>query len=494
MASNSKRILDSVHGYIKIRKLLFQYIIDTPNFQRLRRIEQTSARSLFPCAHHDRFVHSLGVFHLGMKIIAALENTVECKTFPDKQRIVRSYSIACLLHDVGHAPFSHTFEKFFDNQQHCLIDMLKQEVNVPDFSTDADFYLSEAAPHEMMSAYVTLRVYKTFLVRFGMDPELVVRMIIGCRYKVDETRHSLENAFIDLIHGDIIDADGLDYVCRDAWASGYSTAQVDIDRLIESIRIVKDNNQQYQVCYTPKALNEIEAVLGVKTFQQTNVITHHTVVYEQHLLIKAMEAAAMYHFNIPETDEEVVRDDALSRLCDVDAMLGNVTLPRHSIPFSYPMDDDFVSLMKYVCDDKYVRQWLSRQYDLKPLWKSKAEFYQLFPILINAKITKQFWLFSKSCKDYIARQTGISPVDIWILDAQDKYKGSNASKVKLLVNKEIVPYTQLFPNDKNSFKPDIQPFFYIYVPKKLPVHVSVNSIISDLKTMVNQFAYTPIRH
>jgi len=67
-----KRILDSVHGYIRIEEKYIKNVIDTEYFQRLRRIEQTSTRSLFPSARHDRFIHSLGVFHLGSKIVENL--------------------------------------------------------------------------------------------------------------------------------------------------------------------------------------------------------------------------------------------------------------------------------------------------------------------------------------------------------------------------------------------------------------------------------------
>ena len=64
-AEKNKLFRDSIHGYIEIPEVIVSEIIDTPVFQRLRRIEQTSMRALYPSAHHDRFVHSLGVFHLG---------------------------------------------------------------------------------------------------------------------------------------------------------------------------------------------------------------------------------------------------------------------------------------------------------------------------------------------------------------------------------------------------------------------------------------------
>lgn len=72
---------------------------------------------------------------------------------------------------------------------------------------------------------------------------------------------------IELIHGDMIDADGLDYVCRDVWAGGYRNFTIDIDRLINSIEIVYNNTSGYSVAYNAKALNEIETVLNIKNFQ-----------------------------------------------------------------------------------------------------------------------------------------------------------------------------------------------------------------------------------
>lgn len=157
------------------------------------------------------------------------------------------------------------------------------------------------------------------------------------------------------------------------------------------------------------------------------------------------------------------------------------------------MDDDFVSLMKYIPNDRYVKQWLSRQYDLKPLWKSKAEFYEYFPLLTKSNYTKQFWLFGDDCKKYICEQLAVSPLDVWILDAQDKYKGNNASKVKMLVNGKVVDYTELFPNDKNSFVPNIQPFFYIYVPKTIS-REKIDNLITKLKKKVNEFALPSFRN
>ena len=65
---NVKVFRDTIHGYIEIEKDIVSSIIDTALFQRLRRIEQTSMRCLYPAARHDRFIHSIGTFHLAKKI------------------------------------------------------------------------------------------------------------------------------------------------------------------------------------------------------------------------------------------------------------------------------------------------------------------------------------------------------------------------------------------------------------------------------------------
>lgn len=112
-----KLIKDNVHEYIYVDEQYFD-IIDTAVFQRLKNIKQTSYTSLYPSSTHDRFTHSLGTYHLGKQVIAELWNNIGNSLelpFSDeeKESITFSFEMACLLHDVGHAPFSHTGENFY---------------------------------------------------------------------------------------------------------------------------------------------------------------------------------------------------------------------------------------------------------------------------------------------------------------------------------------------------------------------------------------------
>ena len=108
----TKLIRDSVHGYIEVPEIIMQKIVDTSIFQRLRQIEQTSMRTLYPSAHHDRFVHSIGVYHLGKKAIDGLINNIkDDEIYTANKDFWQEYGLcfqlACLLHDCGHAPMSH---------------------------------------------------------------------------------------------------------------------------------------------------------------------------------------------------------------------------------------------------------------------------------------------------------------------------------------------------------------------------------------------------
>ena len=89
-----KRIKDSIHGVLKIDEWMIK-ILDTPQFQRLRRVKQLGFADLvYPGANHTRFEHSLGVMHI-------------CRVLKDRLELDDVVLVAALLHDIGHAPFSH---------------------------------------------------------------------------------------------------------------------------------------------------------------------------------------------------------------------------------------------------------------------------------------------------------------------------------------------------------------------------------------------------
>lgn len=118
--SSSRTYHDPLHGAITLNRpqpdeALLIRLIDTPEFQRLRRIRQLGAASLtFHGAESSRFTHSLGVMAIARRAMdrLILDN-------PELQPYRATVLCAALLHDLGHGPFSHTCEEIFNIHHEC---------------------------------------------------------------------------------------------------------------------------------------------------------------------------------------------------------------------------------------------------------------------------------------------------------------------------------------------------------------------------------------
>lgn len=458
-----KRILDTVHGYIMVEDHYIKHIIDTQPFQRLRRVEQTSIRSVYPSARHDRFIHSLGVYHIGSLIVEHLKKEAKAnKNWGETETtlgvIYDSYLAACLLHDVGHAPFSHSFERYF-GQKNNLAENLISEIKDEEFKTDLNVLMGLDEPnfHEFMSAIVSVMEFSDALKRINIDTELVARMIIGNTYRKKEETHQIQNCFISLLHGNIIDADRLDYACRDVWASGYSTSSIDLRRLISALHIKKDKNNKYVVCFESNSLNEIEGLLNVKDFQVRYVINHHTVSYDQWLLDNAARTMALKFF--PEEKDDTDGELALRNIITKDSVVGETELLDGKIVISNISDDDLVFLMKQDKNPFYV-QWSSRQYTHFPLWKSRDEFFHFFKVE-NREMEIRQPRFEEVVKP-ILEKNGINDSDIIVTEAVFKPRVKMDS-LSIMISNEVVKYTEIYPESDN--KNINKYFYYVFIPK-----------------------------
>ena len=441
---------------------LIKNIIDTPAFQRLRRIEQTSIRSVYPSARHDRFIHSLGVYHIGSLIVDHLRKEEEAndywgETANNMSVIYNSYLVACLLHDVGHAPFSHTFEHYY-GQKKELAKILENEVNTENFKNDLQYVreLDEPNFHEYVSAYIAHHEFGEAISRLYLDSEFIVRMITGIFYVADKDNHQIHNCFISLLHGKVIDADRLDYACRDVWASGYSTSSIDLRRLVSALHIMRNDEKDYVVCFEANSLHEIEGVLNVKDFQMRYVINHHVVNHEQWLLRQAAEKLALRLF--PEEKNEY---DALGKIINLNALTDEIKIFDGHLKIHNLSDDDLIFLMKQFDDNEYYKQWSSRQYHHVALWKSPDEFYHFFPSISRTKTLKHKD-FKSFVKQFISNECKIEKDDILITEAKFKPRVKMDS-LYIIISQDLVRYTDLYPN-KMEDNEDIL-FYYVFIPK-----------------------------
>ena len=197
--NNTKTFKDSVHGYINIPKCFVETLIDNEYFQRLRNIEQTGMRVLYPNAKHDRFSHSLGVFHIGNRAVDALlenfsrdqywniESDNQSILFWAKNKVL--FLIACLLHDIGHAPFSHALEaqilknttpppsrarrkkgETVPEKGYYITNFLKRHITEKEkaymtlkynVEKDSPLDIDEVAPHEQLGALLIIQPFFT---------------------------------------------------------------------------------------------------------------------------------------------------------------------------------------------------------------------------------------------------------------------------------------------------------------------------------------------
>jgi HD superfamily phosphohydrolase len=113
---------DPVHGSIAFdwnKERFVIDLIDTPEFQRLRRIKQLGAAHLvFQGAEHSRFCHSVGVAFLAKRILNSIKDDPNLPDGFDFDETCRAVVAAALLHDIGHGPFSHLFERTFSQKHH----------------------------------------------------------------------------------------------------------------------------------------------------------------------------------------------------------------------------------------------------------------------------------------------------------------------------------------------------------------------------------------
>lgn len=193
---NKRKIInDPVYGFITIPYEIIFDIVEHPWFQRLRRIQQLGLSHLvYPGAMHTRFHHALGAMHLMGKAIHVLRS--KGKEITEKE--AEAVTIAILLHDIGHGPFSHALEKTILTNVH----------------------------HEEMS----------ILFMKQLNIELNNRLSLA----IDIFTNTYHKRFLHQLVSSQLDVDRLDYLTRDSYFTGVHEGVIGYDRLIEMMDVEDD--------------------------------------------------------------------------------------------------------------------------------------------------------------------------------------------------------------------------------------------------------------
>ncbi len=241
MGKYVKSIKDPIHGYIELTRLELE-IVDTLPLQRLRRIKQLpGSEYVYPGAMNTRFEHSLGVMHLA----GLMGKRISEQSGDDY--VVRILRVSGLLHDIGHGPFSHSFEP-----------ILRKSLGMS---------------HEEMSVHLIEKTeISDILGKWGIEVSEVADLIKGTH-----PRRSLSR-----IINSSVDADKMDYTVRDSYhtGAGYS---VDIHRIALNSMEVKGD-----LVINARALEAVESLLMARLLSFRTVYYHKTSRAVQLMLESAM--------------------------------------------------------------------------------------------------------------------------------------------------------------------------------------------------------------
>ena len=246
MTKKYLEIIDPIHDFIRIYEPEIK-VIDSPIFQRLRRIRQLAgAHLVYPSAQHSRFEHSLGVTHLAGQAATVLKD----KGFLNSDDVT-NLRLGGLLHDIGHGPFSHLFEEVLQKRKKIS--------------------------HEEIGKKLILQTeIGDLLSKSGFNKKFLADLTLG------NSKYQFMN---EIISGGL-SADMMDYLPRDGYFTGAEHAKIDFKRIIQSLDVYEK-----KLSLDKSALYSFESMMISRYQMFKAVYFHKTVRSAEVMLLEAMSLA-----------------------------------------------------------------------------------------------------------------------------------------------------------------------------------------------------------
>lgn len=239
---NKKKIFnDPIYGFINIPYEIIFDLIEHPYFQRLRRIKQLGLTHLvYPGALHTRFHHAIGAMHLMTEAIEIIRSKGHVITEEEAQAV----TIAILLHDIGHGPFSHSLEN-----------IIIHNIN-----------------HEDISLLFMKKLNK----EFNHKLDLAIKIFTN-KYK---------KKFLHQLVSSQLDVDRLDYLRRDSFYTGVSEGVISYERILKMLNVKND-----ELVIEHKGIYSIEKFIIARRLMYWQVYLHKTVLSAEILILKILKRA-----------------------------------------------------------------------------------------------------------------------------------------------------------------------------------------------------------
>ena len=406
---------DPVYGYVHVYDQLIWDLIQTKEVQRLRRIKQLGGTYMvFHTAEHSRFSHSLGVYEMARKIIRALMHRGTILS-EDERLLVLS---AALLHDLGHGPFSHSFESVFSVRHELFTERIIME------NTEVN------------------RVLEAYQKGFATK----VRDVINKTYP---------NPLIISIISSQLDADRLDYLLRDAYFTGAPYGEIDVERILRTMRVV--NNK---IVYKVSGMHAIEDYLMSRYQMYWQVYLHSTGrsfdLVIQNMLRRVRELIfSGYEFKRPL---EALKDLFLEEEPSVETYLkfDDSTISYYASLFTDEEDEILRDLA-----DRFINRRLLKEVHYTPNDETNEKLKQVKEYMIELGINPDYYLLTdhsvKTPYDYYGHKTNCLPdcIELLMRDGSIQEISEVSTIIKgIIAVKPKQEHKVYFPLDLIRFSPD----------------------------------------
>jgi len=291
-------IRDPVHGSIDILDDEI-HIIEHPFFQRLRNIKQLGfSEYVFPGATHTRYLHSIGVMHISTLVF---DHLFKDQSNLDIKRLRECLRLACLLHDVGHAPLSHATESVMPMVSSLKLPSLYMGEDRQ--ATHEDYTIKSIVDSSFTESF------KAVTKNFGVDPNRVADLVIG--ETKDPAYFTVKQVnFFPLLHQLVsseMDCDRMDYLLRDSYFCGVSYGKYDLDWIIDNLRICQEDQIAY-LGISERAISTFDDFLISRFHMFMMVYFHYRAVCLEQILSRYFDSS-QGEYLIPAGIEEYQEHD-----------------------------------------------------------------------------------------------------------------------------------------------------------------------------------------
>lgn len=267
-----KVLRDPVHSYIHVELAVIWDCINAKEFQRLRRIKQLGgAFQVYHSAEHSRFSHSLGVYEIVRRMVSEVQDIKDALSEYDKTVVM----LAGLLHDLGHAPFSHAFEAI-SNKKHEVVTL--------------DIIAGDSEVNRCLKACHPDIVKDVCSVIAKKHPNIILNQMVSSQ----------------------LDADRMDYLLRDAYFTGTQYGAFDIERLLRTMRV-----HQQRLMIKESGIHSVEDYIMARYHMYWQVYFHPTSRAFEKMLTSLFRRLKFIANTSPELIEGIVVFNPVLKQTDI---------------------------------------------------------------------------------------------------------------------------------------------------------------------------------